>query len=256
MFGFSETIGAAAVCTVCGSARASGFFANSACCVLPLLFVRIFVFFFWVFFVCVSFSDESWCSLGSHSTLDFFFNTFSCASSDGGYAVRDNILFVGFAFLFNAGYFPQFFRLFLRLRYISVFLELNATSTSTTSKLADVFFFLRILVCCLCLFRSVLRWRSVLVSWCFQWRLFLVSWCSFSSFWGKFSSPDEFSKHVAAFFRFQSFTPHLLVVVIVSFLRSASACQQLPSARCCDCFLSKICFCLPAAVLCRTCSCG
>lgn len=71
----------------------------------------------------------------------FFFNTFSCASSDGGYAVRDNILFVGFAFLFNAGYFPQFFRLFLRLRYISVFLELNATSTSTTSKLADVFFF-------------------------------------------------------------------------------------------------------------------
>lgn len=118
------------------------------------------------------------------------------------------------------------------------------------------FFFLRILVCCLCLFRSVLRWRSVLVSWCFQWRLFLVSWCSFSSFWGKFSSPDEFSKHVAAFFRFQSFTPHLLVVVIVSFLRSASACQQLPSARCCDCFLSKICFCLPAAVLCRTCSCG
>jgi hypothetical protein len=104
-------------------------------------FCADFRFFFWVFFVCVSFSDESWCSLGSHSTLDFFFNTFSCASSDGGYAVRDNILFVGFAFLFNAGYFPQFFRLFLRLRYISVFLELNATSTSTTSKLAYFFFF-------------------------------------------------------------------------------------------------------------------
>lgn len=52
VFGFSETIGAAAVCTVCGSARASGFFANSACCVLPLLFVRIFVFFLGIFCVC------------------------------------------------------------------------------------------------------------------------------------------------------------------------------------------------------------